>query len=110
MPTKIINIENTSQIKYMTYKNNRTFFTALQVSLLRQLCGVSYIIVYAGQIMRDLKSPLAPITPVIINSVQFASAFIGIVLSKYFGRRPLMQSATIFLCLINIAIGVSDIF
>jgi hypothetical protein len=80
----------------------------MHLALLRQFCGVTYIVVYAGQVMRELKSPLANLTPVIINSIQMLAGIAGIFLITIFERRSMVLLSTIVLALLNFAIGTAD--
>jgi len=58
--------------------------------------------------MREMKSPLAGVTPVIINSIQFAAGVIGIFLVDVFHRRRMVIFSTISLAVLTLVIGISD--
>jgi len=88
----------------------RKLICSLHLALLRQFCGATYIVVYAGQVMRELKSPLTNVTPVIINSIQFLAGVGGIFLVSVFERRSMVLFSTIVLALLNFAIGTADLF
>ena len=64
----------------------RKNFCSIHLAILRQLCGVSFIVVYAGQTLREINSSYAPYSSVLINSVQLASALIGIIFVQIFRR------------------------
>lgn len=53
---------------------------------------------------------LADETPVIVNSVQLASGIIGIFLVSRLPRRRMIVYSTLSLAVINLAIGIVDIF
>lgn len=85
------------------------FYTTVHFVLLRQFCGVTYIVVYAGQILRNLKHHLAIEAPVIINGVQFLSGLLGIIFVNLISRRPLVTISTFLLSILNLLIGVADL-
>jgi MFS family permease len=93
-------------LKLISRKNILSYHLAL----LRQFCGVTFIVVYSRQLMSTTGPNLADETPVIVNSVQLASGIIGIFLVSRLPRRRMIVYSTLSLAVINLAIGIVDIF
>lgn len=89
--------------------SNPKNLTALHLGLLRQFCGMSYIVVYAGQVISRVKEVDASITPVVINLIQLVAGLAGIWIVGVFSRGALILSSSWLMGVINLIIGVSDI-
>ncbi len=59
--------------------------------------------------MIDAKSPLADISPLIINSVQFGSGLIGIFMASRFKRKLLVRYSTLVITFLMVLVGVADL-
>jgi MFS family permease len=92
-------------VKLMNRKNLLSFHLAL----LRQFCGVTFIIIYARQIMNDLGSNLANETPVIVNSIQLGAGILGVFLVSRFQRRKMIIYSTLALAILIFIIGITDL-
>ncbi len=92
-------------LKLVSRKNILSF----HLSLLRQFCGLTFIVTYIRQIMTDAKSPLASISLLIINSVQFGSAVIGIFVASRFKRKLLVRYSTLVISFLMVLVGVADL-
>lgn len=90
--------------------SSRKNILSYHLALLRQFCGATFIVVYARQVMLDLKSPLADDSPVIINGVQLFAGIIGVGLVTRLKRRFMVIFSNIALALLTLAIAVSDLY
>jgi hypothetical protein len=70
---------------------------------------MSYIIVYAGQIIGRFDIYDSKIAPTIINSVQLAANIIGIFIVQKFSRTTLLLASCLLMGFINLIIGIADI-
>jgi len=70
---------------------------------------MSYIIVYAGQVVATLDVVDSKITPVIINAVQLASNIVGIFIVQKRSRTSMLVTSCWLMGVINLVIGVVDI-
>lgn len=89
---------------------SRKNILSYHLSLLRQFCGATFIVVYARQVMQDLKSPLADDSPVIINGVQLLAGMVGIGLVTKLKRRFMVIFSNVALAAITLAIAISDLY
>ena len=85
------------------------YFSAIHLSISRNLCGVTYIVVYARSVLTALKSPYAAVSSIIINAVQLVSGFVGIYMILRFKRKNILIYSTFFMCILNILIGCADL-
>jgi hypothetical protein len=70
---------------------------------------MSYIIVYAGQVIGRIKPIDALITPVVINLIQLIASMAGVGLVRVCTRGALLLTSSWLMGIINLAIGISDI-
>jgi len=73
-------------MKFTNPKN----MTSIHLAILRHFCGMSYIIVYAGQIIASFDVADSKIAHVVINSVQLAASFMGVFLVQKISRKNLL--------------------
>ena len=70
---------------------------------------MSYIVVYANQVIAAFDVADSKITPVIINSVQLAANIVGIFLVQKRSRTSMLIISCWLMGVINLVIGVADI-
>jgi len=85
------------------------YFSAINLSISRNFCGVTYIIVYAKSVVIQAGLPYSGIAPIIINVVQFIGGLIGIYMIMRFKRKYLLIYSTFFMCILNLLTGCADI-
>jgi hypothetical protein len=88
---------------------NKKNLLSFHLALLRHFCGATFIVIYARQVMIDLKSDFADDAPVIINSIQLAAGFAGIFLVTRLRRRLMVIFCTMALAVIVLIIGIADL-
>jgi MFS family permease len=98
----------------MTFKkirmNNRRNISSLHLAVLRQFCGETFIVIYAREIMKSLESPFANVSPAIINGIQLLAGIMGIYTVQRYGRFELMTAGIVLLAILNVVIGVTDMY
>ncbi len=92
----------------MVFTNPKNL-TSLHLAVLRHFCGMSYIIVYAGQIIGRFNVYDSNIAATIINSVQLAANIIGIFIVQKFSRTTILLVSCLLMGFINLIIGIADI-
>lgn len=81
---------------------------AMNVSLLRQMIGVNFLVVYSGQIMQPIDATVAIYTPLIINFIQLVGAFTAaLYITSHFGRRAMLLFGSATLTLFNFALALA---
>jgi hypothetical protein len=83
--------------------------TSIHLAVLRHFCGMSYIVVYAGQIIASFDVADSKIAPVVINSVQLAASIMGVFLVQKISRTNLLVVSCWLMGVINLIIGFADI-
>ena len=89
--------------------SNRKNLASIHLAILRQFCGMSYIIVYAGQVV-DGFGGNPSVVPVFINSVQLAANIFGIFLTQKISRNTILIISCWLMGVINLIIGIADIY
>jgi hypothetical protein len=89
--------------------SNRKNLASLHLAILRHFCGMSYIIVYAGQVVGRIGGNTS-VVPVVINSVQLAANIIGIFLLQKISRTTILIISCWLMGVINLLIGIADIY
>lgn len=92
-------------MKFTNPKN----MTSIHLAVLRHFCGMSYIVVYAGQIIASFDVADSKIAPVVINSVQLAASIMGVFLVQKISRTNLLVVSCWLMGVINLIIGFADI-
>ncbi len=81
---------------------------ALHISFLRQMIGVNFLVVYAGQIMQPINASLAPFTPIAINFIQLLCGFAAtLYITKHFGRRTMLLFGAFTITIWNFALAAT---
>ena len=81
----------------------------VHMALLRQLCGITFLIVYASEIPIHNESSLGKSAIVIENALQFAGGLVGIACVNRFPRYYLLSLATLAALVLNLALGIASI-
>lgn len=81
---------------------------ALHISFLRQMIGVNFLVVYAGQIMEPINATIAPFMPILINFIQLLCGFAAtLYITKHFGRRTMLLFGASTLTVWNFALAAT---
>jgi MFS family permease len=67
-------------------------------------------VIYAREIMKSMDSPYANVTPAIVNSIQLLAGLVGIVVVQKVSRSKLLVSSCCLLALLNVGIGLTDLY
>ena len=78
--------------------------------MLRQFCGVTYLVVYSRNFPLHRSFALDSSSAVIENAIQLMGGFIGVALIMKFSRYKMLTVSTIILLVLNICIGIASVF
>jgi len=78
----------------------------MHVIVLRQFSGGNCLVTFSGQIVSVFNKTEGDYTPLLINLIQFVTDIIAaFVVTKIFGRRPLLIIGTALIMVANFIIG-----
>lgn len=83
---------------------------ALHLAILRQFCGVTYLVVYASQIPIHTQTALGSAGFVVENSIQMIGGMIGIPMVMNLSRYKMVAVSTVLLLFLNLSIGMGSLF
>ena len=95
--------------KFDTIKNPLNL-GAMHLAMLRQFCGVTYLVVYSRNFPLHRSFALSSSAAVIENAIQLVGGFIGVALIMKFSRYKMLTVSTIILLVLNVCIGIASIF
>ena len=100
-------MERKSLLRNVATRKN---FASVHLAILRQLSGSMFVVIYAKQVMTDLRYAYPANALVYLNVVQFLSGLLGIYLVKLVRRDMLIIVGTCLCGFINLIIGVADYY
>lgn len=83
---------------------------AMHLALLRQFCGVTYLVVYASQIPIHTENSLGSAGFVVENSIQMVGGMIGVPMVMNLSRYKMIVVSTVLLLFLNLSIGLGSLF
>lgn len=83
---------------------------ALHLALLRQFCGVTYLVVYASQIPIHTQTTLGSVGFVVENTIQMVGGMVGVPMVMYCSRYKMVVVTTALMVFLNLALALGSIF
>lgn len=88
---------------------NSVNLCGLHLALLRQFCGVTYLVVYASQLPNHQETAIGSSALVVENTLQVLGGLVGIAMVTTFSRYYMVTIATIVALFCNVLLGVGSI-